>query len=76
MGCKGGTIAGGRQGRLLIRIDGNLEEAAFRIQFEALVPHGAPVQFRWRRLVRRVARIEGPERLAPEWWRGPARTRD
>ncbi len=48
------------------------------IEATALVPHGAPVQFRWRRLVRRVARVEGPERIAPEWWRGPpsARTRD
>ena len=23
----------------------------------------------WRRVERRVARAEGPERLAPEWWR-------
>ena len=48
------------------------------IEATALVPHGAPIQFRWRRLVRRVARVEGPERIAPEWWRGPvsARTRD
>ena len=47
----------------------------------AEVPHGAPAQFRWRRVVRRVARAEGPERLAPEWWRAtgrlrPRRTRD
>ena len=44
----------------------------------AEVPHGAPAQFRWRRVVRHVARVEGPERLSPEWWRGTsaARTRD
>jgi len=46
------------------------------VEATALVPHGAPIQFRWRRIVRRVARVEGPERLAAEWWRGPGRTRD
>lgn len=46
------------------------------VEATALVPHGAPVQFRWRRVVRRVARVEGPERLCAEWWRGAARTRD
>jgi protein ImuB len=44
----------------------------------AEVPDGPPVSFRWRRVLRRVARIEGPERIAPEWWRGEsaALTRD
>lgn len=46
----------------------------------AELPDGAPARFTWRRVVRRVARAEGPERLAPEWWRPagrrPARTRD
>ncbi len=51
------------------------------VEATAMVPDGAPVQFRWRRVVRRVARAEGPERLAPEWWRetgrrAPRRTRD
>jgi len=32
-------------------------------------PVEPPVQFRWRRLARRVVRAEGPERIAPEWWR-------
>jgi protein ImuB len=27
------------------------------------------LQFRWRRVLHQVARIEGPERIAPEWWR-------
>jgi protein ImuB len=26
-------------------------------------------QFRWRRVLHRITRIEGPERIAPEWWR-------
>ncbi|WP_428032977.1 Y-family DNA polymerase [Ancylobacter sp.] len=35
----------------------------------AEVPDGPPLRFRWRRVVHEVARAEGPERLAPEWWR-------
>jgi len=35
----------------------------------AEVPDGPPAQFTWRRVERRVARAEGPERIAPEWWR-------
>lgn len=50
---------------------------AERIEAVAEVPDGPPVRFRWRRALYRVARAEGPERLAPEWWRGDAgRTRD
>ena len=44
-----------------------------------VVPEGAPERFRWRRVMRRVTRAEGPERLSPEWWRNPGRpkrTRD
>jgi len=33
------------------------------------VPDGPPVRFRWRRAIYRVARAEGPERIAAEWWR-------
>jgi protein ImuB len=42
------------------------------------VPEGPPVNFRWRRTLHRVARSEGPERIATEWWRDTedARTRD
>ena len=41
------------------------------------LPDGAPARFTWRRAPRRVIRAEGPERLAPEWWRtAKARTRD
>lgn len=35
----------------------------------AEVPDGPPHRFRWRRRVHEVARAEGPERIAGEWWR-------
>jgi len=35
----------------------------------AEVPDGPPAQFKWRRAVHAVARVEGPERIATEWWR-------
>jgi len=34
----------------------------------AEVPDGPPLQFVWRRVLRKVARARGPERIAPEWW--------
>ena len=41
-------------------------------------PEGMPRRFVWRRSVHDIARAEGPERIAPEWWRQPssARLRD
>ncbi|NWG45440.1 MAG: DNA polymerase Y family protein, partial [Alphaproteobacteria bacterium] len=39
------------------------------IEVVAEVPDGPPRIFRWRKVSRRVARAEGPERIAPEWWR-------
>ena len=41
-------------------------------------PEGLPRRFVWRRLVHDIARVEGPERIAPEWWRerSTARLRD
>ncbi|GAA0765087.1 protein ImuB [Erythromicrobium ramosum] len=41
-------------------------------------PDGVPQRFRWRGNVREVCRVEGPERIAPEWWRerSTARLRD
>ena len=52
----------------------------------AELPDGVPARFVWRRASRRVVKAQGPERLAPEWWRPasqnpglasrPARTRD
>ncbi len=32
---------------------------------------GPPLRFRWRRAFYEVARAEGPERIAAEWWRLP-----
>ncbi|QQN74148.1 DUF6504 family protein [Croceicoccus sp. YJ47] len=32
-------------------------------------PDGLPRRFRWRGELHEVARAEGPERIAPEWWR-------
>lgn len=39
------------------------------VEAVAEVPDGPPIRFRWRRLTHDVARAEGPERIAPEWWR-------
>jgi len=39
-----------------------------RIDVMAEVPEGPPLNFRWRRAHYRIARAEGPERIAPEWW--------
>ena len=41
-------------------------------------PEGMPRRFVWRRAMHDIARVEGPERIAPEWWRQPssARLRD
>lgn len=38
----------------------------------AEVPDGPPVQFTWRRVRHVVAQVEGPERIASEWWRDEA----
>ncbi|MDV5824555.1 Y-family DNA polymerase [Sphingobium naphthae] len=55
------------------------------IEVMAQLPDGPPHRFRWRRGLHDVARYEGPERIAPEWWRakdgaiagdGIGRTRD
>jgi protein ImuB len=35
----------------------------------ALIPEGPPRQFRWRGVLHQVAEAQGPERIAPEWWR-------
>ncbi|QGN53405.1 DUF6504 family protein [Novosphingobium sp. Gsoil 351] len=41
-------------------------------------PDGLPRRFRWRGAVHEIERAEGPERIAPEWWRekSGARLRD
>lgn len=35
----------------------------------AAVPDGPPMRLTWRRVTRRVVKAQGPERVAPEWWR-------
>ena len=35
----------------------------------AEIPEGPPARFTWRHVTRRVIKAEGPERIAPEWWR-------
>jgi protein ImuB len=39
------------------------------IEVMAPVPDDPPITFRWRRILHRVTWAEGPERVAPEWWR-------
>ncbi len=50
------------------------------IRVIAEVPEGPPARFTWRRVERRVVRAQGPQRIAPEWWREiggkMSRTRD
>lgn len=55
-----------------------LLDRAERIAVLYASPDGYPQRFRWRGAVHEVARVEGPERIAPEWWRerSSARLRD
>jgi protein ImuB len=48
------------------------------IKVIAEVPDGPPARFQWRRAIHTVMRVEGPERVAMEWWRaqGAMLTRD
>lgn len=47
------------------------------IEALAEVPDGPPLRFRWQNILHTVVHAEGPERIAPEWWREPgAPTRD
>jgi len=41
-------------------------------------PEGPPIRFRWRKVLHRVVRVEGPERIADNWWakQHPRDTRD
>ena len=55
-----------------------LLDRAEKIAVLYATPDGYPKAFRWRGEVHEVARVEGPERIAPEWWRerGATRLRD
>jgi protein ImuB len=46
-----------------------LFEAPQPIEVMASIPDGPPRQFRWRRQLHQIVAYEGPERIAPEWWR-------
>jgi protein ImuB len=46
------------------------------IEVIAEVPHGPPRRFQWRRVWFDVVSAEGPERIAPEWWRKTSDTRE
>jgi protein ImuB len=57
----------------------HLFDPPHRIEVMAEVPDGPPRRFKWRRTMHEVARHEGPERIAAEWWRradGAGLTRD
>jgi protein ImuB len=41
------------------------------VEVTVAAPDDPPLAFRWRHLDCRIARCEGPERIAPEWWRAP-----
>ena len=58
---------GGRPERLLDRPEA--------IAVIYATPEGVPRRFVWRRAVHDIARVEGPERIAPEWWRAPSKAR-
>ncbi len=40
------------------------------IDVTAAIPDAPPMLFRWRKVVHRIVRADGPERISPEWWRG------
>jgi protein ImuB len=55
-----------------------LFQPAERIEVTFEVPDAAPARFVWRRVQHIIVLAEGPERIAPEWWRehAGALTRD
>jgi protein ImuB len=55
-----------------------LLDRAERIAVIYATPDGLPRRFSWRGRLHDIARAEGPERIAPEWWRerSTARLRD
>lgn len=55
------SMKGARPTRLLQRPE--------PVSVTALLPDDPPRQFQWRRHAHRIVRVEGPERLADEWWR-------
>ncbi len=45
------------------------------VEAVAEVPEGPPIRFRWRKVLHKVVRVEGPERIADTWW-GKTHPRD
>ncbi len=39
------------------------------VEAVAEIPDGPPLRFRWRNVLHHVVKADGPERIAPEWWR-------
>jgi protein ImuB len=46
-----------------------LLERPEEISVLASIPDGPPRRFRWRQCVHNIAHLEGPERIALEWWK-------
>ncbi|CTQ49512.1 DNA polymerase IV [Jannaschia donghaensis] len=65
----GGMIAASRERPV------RLLHAPERIEVLYAVPEGPPVRFKWRRKPYVIRRHQGPERIAPEWWRARPGTR-
>jgi protein ImuB len=55
------SVKGTRPTRLLQRPE--------QVEVTALLPDDPPRQFQWRRHAHKVMKVEGPERIADEWWR-------
>ncbi len=55
------SMKGARPTRLLQRPE--------PVEVTALLPDDPPRQFQWRRHAHKVMKVEGPERIADEWWR-------
>jgi protein ImuB len=55
------SMKGARPIRLLQRPE--------EVKVMAMMPDEPPRQFQWRRHAHRLVRIQGPERIADEWWR-------
>ena len=82
-GAPTGRRDGWMGGRAVLRVDDEADLAGPArplrlldkpepVEAVAEVPDGPPIRFRWRRVSHVVARAEGPERIAAEWWRSGA----
>lgn len=67
-GLWGKYLAGAQQPPLAGKRPVRLFERPEPVEAMAEVPDGPPQRFRWRRALHGVAKAEGPERIAGEWW--------